>query len=82
MKKVIALSSVLALSALGMACGDAGNTNTATNKPANTNMTKPATPTPAPATNAAPSNTNAKPATNAAPSNSNAKPATSNTNNR
>ena len=31
MKKVIVLSTVLALGALGMACGDAASNNTATN---------------------------------------------------
>lgn len=35
MKNVIALSAVLAMGALGMACGDAANTNTAVNKAAN-----------------------------------------------
>ena len=38
MKKVIALSSVLALGALGMACGETAPANNANaNKPANTN---------------------------------------------
>lgn len=46
MKKVIALSTVLALGALGMACGEtAPNANTGnTNKPANTSTPAPATP--------------------------------------
>ena len=35
MKKIIALSSVLALGALGMACGEAAPANNSTNKPAN-----------------------------------------------
>ncbi len=35
MRKIIALSSLLALGALGMACGDAANTNTASNANAN-----------------------------------------------
>ncbi|MBK9216340.1 MAG: hypothetical protein IPM59_12260 [Chloracidobacterium sp.] len=35
MKKVIALSAVLVMGALGMACGEAANTNTAVNKAAN-----------------------------------------------
>ena len=34
MKKIIALSSVLALGALGMACGEAAPANNAANKPA------------------------------------------------
>jgi hypothetical protein len=51
MKKVIVLSTVLGLSALGMACGDAAPANNAANKPANT-------------ANTAPANTNAKPAGN------------------
>jgi hypothetical protein len=33
MRKIIALSSLLALGALGMACGDAAPANNATNKP-------------------------------------------------
>jgi hypothetical protein len=35
MKKIIALSTLLALGALGMACGEAANTNTAANKAVN-----------------------------------------------
>jgi hypothetical protein len=50
MKKVIALSTVLALGALGMACGDtAPNTNSTNVKPANTATPAPVnTATPAP----------------------------------
>ncbi len=38
MRKIIALSTLLALGALGMACGDAASNNTATNATRNTNM--------------------------------------------
>ena len=38
MRKIIALSSLLALGALGMACGDAANTNTGANKANNAVM--------------------------------------------
>ena len=57
MTKVIVLSTVLGLSALGMACGGAENTNV-TVKPANVATPAPATPasTMAPATNVAPAN--------------------------
>jgi hypothetical protein len=57
MKRIIALTSLLALGALGMACG--GTTvapNNATNKPA-------ASPAASPATNATPSSSNSTPAT-------------------
>ena len=43
MKKIIALSSVLALGALGMACGGAAPANNSTNKPANVTNVAPAT---------------------------------------
>ena len=56
MRKIIALSSLLALGALGMACGDAAPANNATNKPANT---APANVT-APANTTAPTNANSK----------------------
>lgn len=68
MKKVIALSTVLGLSALGMACGDAAPANNA-NKPANTAVN---TSTPAPV-NVAPPAANV-PAANA-PAANGAKPA-------
>lgn len=72
MKKVIVLSTVLGLSALGMACGEAANTNTA-NKPANNANVA----TPAPAATAAPATTPAANATvaNATPAASATKPA-------
>ncbi|MEO6052248.1 MAG: hypothetical protein ABIP78_13085 [Pyrinomonadaceae bacterium] len=86
MKKVIVLSTVLGLSALGMACGDAGTNvnvnakpanNTATMAPANNTAMAPANNTAmAPANNSAMSNANSnamKPAANA-PTNMN-KPA-------
>lgn len=61
MKKVIALSSVLAMGALGMACGEAPANNTA--KPASPSAMKPATPTaPAASTPAAASPAAASPA--------------------
>jgi len=64
MKKVIALSTVLALGALGMACdsGPANTTNANANKPATSPTTAPTTApvTTAPNTNGAPtSNSNA-----------------------
>jgi hypothetical protein len=59
MKKVIVLSTVLGISALGMACGEAANTNTSANKPANVTVNaNVATPAPA-ATVAANTNANA-----------------------
>lgn len=66
MKKVIALTSVLALSAIGMACGDAAPANNATNRPAtNANANKPAaTPAPAMNTNSTMSTTNSTTMTN------------------
>lgn len=85
MKKVIALSTVLGLSALGMACGDAAPANNAANKPANTATPAPvATVAPAtPAVNANATNTankmadnkaadTVKPAANAPKANANA----------
>lgn len=80
MKKVIALSTVLGLSALGMACGgDAPMANNMANKANNAAPTNTApantAPTNAAPTNAAPSNaapSNAAPS-NAAPSNATSK---------
>ncbi|MEO6656603.1 MAG: hypothetical protein ABIO36_11025 [Pyrinomonadaceae bacterium] len=85
MKKVIVLSAVLGLSALGMACGDAGTNvnvnakpanNTATMAPANNTAMAPANNSAmAPANNSAMSNGNMnKPAMNA-PANNMNKPA-------
>lgn len=75
MKKVIALSTVLAFGALGMACDGAPGTNNSngnTNKPVNTSTPAPVnTATPATNMNTAPSNANIKPITNA---NDNKKP--------
>ena len=77
MRKIIALSSLLALGALGMACGDAAPANNAANKPANTmaNAANTAANTMANAANTA-ANTVAnaanKMATNAPASNANA----------
>ena len=69
MKKVIVLSAVLGLSALGMACGDAASN---ANKPANNANTSPPTPAPVntatPATNVTAPNANA-PKTNTPPAN-------------
>jgi hypothetical protein len=71
MKKVILLSTVLGLGALGMACGEAAN-NANANKPvvpvSSPVTAPPASPVTAPANNAnvkpANANTNMKPATN------------------
>ncbi len=77
MKKVIVLSTVLGLSALGMACGETPANNANVNKPvvvatpANTITIAPAN-TPAtnvPATNVKPANTTATPASNMKPAN-------------
>ena len=81
MKKVIVLSTVLGLGALGMACGDTGtNVNVNATKPANAVVVNAMTPapvtTPATTNTMAPANMNTnstmKPAMNA---NSNMKPA-------
>lgn len=69
MKKVIVLSTVLGLSALGMACGEAASNNAA-NKPANVNVSTPApvstvAPVSTPAANTNMTNAN-KPANTAA----------------
>ncbi len=86
MKKVIVLSTVLGLSALGMACGEAASNNANTNKPAinanTTNVAPVSTPASTPAatnvnTNSAAPNSNVKPSgnTTATPAgNANAKP--------
>ena len=76
MTKVIVLSTVLGLSALGMACGG-DVANNANAKPANnTTTTAPATNV-APATNAAPAANTMKPAnTTTAPAANTMKPAT------
>ena len=76
MKKVIVLSAVLGLSAIGMACGDSANTNV-TVKPANVTNTTVIAPvntapvsTPAPMTPANSTNmSNMKPANTMPPSN-------------
>lgn len=52
MKKIIALSSVLALGALGMACGEAAPANNSANKPAANAPAANAPKTAAPAANA------------------------------
>ena len=70
MTKVIVLSTVLGLSALGMACGEAASNNG--NKPANNANTSTPTPAPVntatPATNVTAPNANA-PKTNTPPAN-------------
>lgn len=82
MKKVIALSTVLALGALGFGCDSgapANNANTGnTAKPSPAATTPAATPAASPAGNSTTPNSNAKPMdnTNAKPmDNTNAKPA-------
>ncbi len=69
MKKLIVLSTVLGLSALGMACGEGSNTNV-TVKPANT-VVNAATPAPVntatPAANVTAPNANAPKANTTAP---------------
>ena len=83
MKKIIVLSTVLGLGALGMACGEAAPANNAANKPANVATPAPvATVAPAtPAANAAPAANTAAPAANAAkPAANTAAPAAANTN--
>ncbi len=75
MKKIIALSTLLILSALGMACGGDTNTNNATNKPANATPVVVSTP---PMNTAPPvaANTPSTNATNVKPANTtNTKPA-------
>jgi len=75
MKKVIVLSAVLGLGALGMACGGAENTNNA--KPANNTMANNAS-TPVTVSTPAPMNTNT---TTTNTTNTNAKPANTTTTN-
>jgi len=63
MKKVILLSTVLGLGALGMACGESANVSVNVNKPANAVLVNAATPAPVntatPATNVTAPNANA-----------------------
>ncbi len=79
MTKVIVLSTVLGLSALGMACGDSGTNVNVNAKPSNsTNTVTPAN-TMAPANTTAPSNSNMTPMnSNMKPANSTMAPANSN----
>lgn len=80
MKKLIALSAVLVVGSLGMACGD-GATNNAGNKPANTTTnTAPAAVNTAPATNSAPATSSNATTSNMASNNSAARMAPANGN--
>ena len=74
MKKVIVLSTVLGLSALGMACGDVPANNANANKPANTPAPV-STPMSTPASTPASNMTNGNSAMKPANSNSAMKPA-------